>query len=157
MEDNSIGRRFKQLIGNAGKSQKEMAELLKTSTVLISNIVSGKRGLGPDLQRRLRELGFDVDWVLTGRRDITDGAKKGAFIARYIIPGHNKVVIETNETSEGIVIDVYAQLSDAKTDEKVFSLVAEKVEEYVEIKQEVIPAPVSKVLPAAATSIHKQT
>lgn len=134
MKENLIGQRFKQLIDKTGKSQKEIAKLLDTSAVFISNIVSGKRGLGPDIQRRLRALGFDVDWVLTGRKEVLTDEARGTLLAKYYLPNTTKVkkvIVDTDVTEDGISISIFSLAESVvyELPKETTSLVAENAAE----------------------------
>lgn len=141
MIDIQIGIRFRQWIESTGKSQKEIAVLLDTSPVVISNLVSGKRRIGPDIKRRLEESGADVDWILTGRQKDVSELEKGRVLAKYFIPkqyGVNKVVAESQTTDEGYNVTVYEVLEQ----KSVMALAAEPKVEY---EDEVVPEPQVKV------------
>ena len=154
-QNNEISVRLQEWVKSTGKKKGEVATLLGISSSQFSQILAGKDGIGRMMKERLQKAGADVDWILTGRRDINDGGKKGELIARYIVAGHKKIVIETHEVPEGVRVDVYSQLQDY-SNKTSLALVAEPVSEFEEIKQEVVIAPVQKVQKAAATAIHKQ-
>lgn len=160
MTDNSIGLRLKEWIKESGKSQKEIAELLNTSQVVVSRLQSGVRRPGVDIQERLRALGADIDYIMTGRREVQSAQQKGELIAKYFIPnpsGIKQVVMESVIDTQGINISVYAV---AKADyalhevpvRKVAEPDAEEIETIYELNKPVQPS--EKV--AATAIIHKK-
>lgn len=159
MAENTLGQRLKQCIDKTGKSQKEIAALIESSPVLISNIISGKRGLGPDIQKRLRNIGFDVDWILTGRIADDSTYQKGELLAKYFIPNANKVrkvIMESDITDDGIHVSVYAAAQQQYT---VHELPVRKVADDVDELETIYETnkPVQRAEKVAATAIkHKK-
>ena len=80
-----IGDRLNEWIASTGFKKYEVAEKVGISVVQLSRILKGKSAMSFRLENAFRSIGADVDWILTGRRDINDGGKKGELIARYIV------------------------------------------------------------------------
>lgn len=56
-----------RLIGSDWGWKTRLAEKLGIRPQELHRILSGKYGLGAKMQARLREVGADVDWIMTGR------------------------------------------------------------------------------------------
>lgn len=115
--ENQIGQRLRQWLDSTGKTQKEIAELIGSSQVLISRLLSGARRPGRDIQERLKEIGADIDWIMTGRKEVKEEGYKGELLAKYFIPnvkGLVKLKVETEKTNEGFEIRVYELYPHAK-------------------------------------------
>lgn len=155
-----ISDRLQQWIKSTGLRKSQIAEQLGISAAQLSQLLSGRDSFGKVMQERLRLIGADTDWILTGRSDFNNGAERGSMIASYFFADLKDVVIDKECKEDGVYVKIYKIAT--KIDEDYvpkidLRLVADRIEEYVEIKQEVIPAPVPKVVAAAATSIHKHT
>ncbi len=59
-----------QLFGSEHGWKSRYAEALKISDKQLSNILSQRSPVGPAIRERLRFLGCDIDWLLTGKSAI---------------------------------------------------------------------------------------
>lgn len=148
--ENQIGYRLLQWIKSQGKSQKQFAEDSGINRVNLSRIINGERSIGPDVRERLQKAGADVDWILTGRKPIS-GAK-GKMIARYFLPNIKAVVIDTEQSEDGINILIYEEAEEVVTPSvHVFEDEVEKVEDVI-----VVQPSKKDMLKAAATPILRR-
>lgn len=69
--DNSIGERLllfaQQKTGKKHGAQKELAEMLGISTPTLSPYIKGHLKPGNEMQDKLRSIGCDVEWLMTGK------------------------------------------------------------------------------------------
>lgn len=68
-KDIEIRQRLEQWIKSTGKRKSIIAQELGISAAQLSQLLNGRDGLGRIMQERLRSVGADVDWILTGRSD----------------------------------------------------------------------------------------
>ena len=66
-----IGKRFKEIRTSLKKSQKEFAEMFGITQQNMSLYETGKLDLPNLIMVKLNEMGFDINWLLTGNGDIS--------------------------------------------------------------------------------------
>tara|TARA_R100000329_G_scaffold102453_1_gene84336 strand:+ start:833 stop:1219 length:387 start_codon:yes stop_codon:yes gene_type:complete len=75
-EDPEVSARLQEECRVRGWTQKNLREELDISRTFASQIWNGSVPLGPKTLRRLAELGFDLNWLISGQRmmgDFTQG------------------------------------------------------------------------------------
>lgn len=75
-EDPDVSARLQEECRARGWTQKNLREELDISRTFASQIWNGSVPLGPKTLRRLAELGFDLNWLISGQRmmgDFTQG------------------------------------------------------------------------------------
>jgi transcriptional regulator with XRE-family HTH domain len=65
-----IGARLRSFAEGRYKSMVAFAESLGVSASQINDYLSGRRTPGNTMQSRLRDLGCDIEWLMTGKRSI---------------------------------------------------------------------------------------
>lgn len=70
----SVTDRLKNIRGQLGKSQKEMAALLSISYRTYENYEKGLNSPNWDVCESLAKLGFNANWLLTGEGEMRRGA-----------------------------------------------------------------------------------
>lgn len=60
--------RLKEWVESTGIKKKDIAEKLGCSSQMLSDYLHGRANIGFSMQSRLRELGADVDWIMSGRK-----------------------------------------------------------------------------------------
>lgn len=87
-EATKIGQRLKDFGLSHYPSLKAFAEALDVPQSTLSNYLAGDRTPGNKLQSKLRDLGCDIEWLMTGKKG-TDGKgkKPEAFVAFHAPDG----------------------------------------------------------------------
>jgi len=71
-EDPEVSARLQEECRARGWTQKNLREELDISRTFASQIWNGSVPLGPKTLRRLAELGFDLNWLISGQRMMGD-------------------------------------------------------------------------------------
>lgn len=71
-EDPDVTARLQEECRRRGWDQKKLGEELKISRTFASQVYNGSVPLGPKNLRKLAELQFDLNWLITGNRMMGD-------------------------------------------------------------------------------------
>lgn len=67
-KDSPVYQRLSEWVKSTGKKKHEVAAMLGILPQQLSQVLSGRDGLGKTMQERLEKAGADVPYILTGRK-----------------------------------------------------------------------------------------